>query len=132
MNTQNVGSLEACKRLVDAGIVLETEKVWIYARHIALKSSPPSWMLVTKSSVMSVTAAEKQPLSVIPAPCFTDVWRELPWVIDNYGLISMNKVDNITCCGYRKGMAIREPKFESENPTDALIELLIWVKGEEK
>ena len=114
MNELNYASVEASKKLVDNGIVLETDAVWgkFDTGDYGLFYS---WQYANDD--------------FIPAPCFTDVWRELPWVIDNYGLISMNKVDNITCCGYRKGMAIREPKFESENPTDALIDLLVWLKG---
>lgn len=117
MNPLNYASLEASKKLVDAGIVLITDVQWIYRVKRGVWGGG-HYELYTGIDTPS-----------IPAPCFTDVWRELPWVIDNYGLISMNKVDNITCCGYRKGMAIREPKFESENPTDALIDLLVWLKG---
>ena len=115
MNELNYASLEASKKLVENGIVLETDAVWgkLDTCDYGLFYS---WQYANDDC--------------IPAPCFTEVWRELPWVIDNYGLISMNKVDNITCCGYRKGMAIREPKFESENPTDALIDLLVWLSGE--
>ena len=115
MNELNYASLEASKKLVENGIVLETDAVWgkLDTCDYGLFYS---WQYANDDC--------------IPAPCFTEIWRELPWVIDNYGLISMNKVDNITCCGYRKGMAIREPKFESENPTDALIDLLVWLSGE--
>ena len=115
MNPLNYASLEASKKLVENGIVLETDAVWgkLDTCDYGLFYS---WQYANDDC--------------IPAPCFTEVWRELPWVIDNYGLISMNKVDNITCCGYRKGMAIREPKFESENPTDAIIDLLVWLSGE--
>ena len=112
MNTQNYASLEASKRLHDAGIVLKTEAYWI-----RVANSP--MMLVDNRH-----GADEY----YPAPSMAEVWRELPWVTDNYGLISMNKADNVTYCGYRKGLAIREPKFESNNPTDALIDLLIFVR----
>lgn len=128
MNKLNVASLSASKKLVDNGIVLETDAVWVkwyFDGSILSDRNPYEWRLQYK-------ALTQTDFESIPAPCFTEVWRELPWVIDNYGLISMNKVDNITCCGYRKGMAIREPKFESEKPTDALIDLLVWLKGEGK
>ncbi len=116
MNTQNYASLEACQRLVDAGIVLETEKAWFF--------STTGWELVDRHDKHKVNK------HYLPAPSMAEVWRELPWVTDNYGLISMNKADNVTYCGYRKGLAIREPKFESNNPTDALIDLLIFVRNE--
>ena len=112
MNTQNYASLEACQRLVDAGIVLKTEAYWI-----RVANSP-----------MMLTDNRHGADETYPAPSMAEVWRELPWVTDNYGLISMNKADNVTYCGYRKGLAIREPKFESNNPTDALIDLLIFVR----
>jgi hypothetical protein len=124
MNELNFASLRASKKLVDNGIVLETEMYW----GCQTGTGTPIWKLQLKNCHFLHYEGEDYP--EYPAPCFTDVWRELPWVIDNYGLISMNKVDNTTCCGYRKGMAIREPKFESENPTDALIDLLVWLSGE--
>lgn len=135
MNELNYASLSASKKLVDNGIVLETDYYWATYSESTLQSIRdagkvyPRPYLVTKESIHE---KHRTGHGYYPAPSFAEIWRELPWVIDNYGLISMNKVDNITCCGYRKGMAIREPKFESENPTDALIELLVWVKGEGK
>ena len=98
MNELNFASLEASKKLVDNGIVLETDFVW--------RLGADGWKLLNKDWVTNMMSNTYESY---PAPCFTEVWRELPWVIDN--------------------MAIREPKFESENPTDALIDLLIWLKG---
>ena len=117
MNELNYASLVASKNLHDAGIVLETDFVW--------RLGADGWKLLTKDWVRDMMSNTYES---IPAPSMAEVWRELPWVTDNYGLISMNKADNVTYCGYRKGLAIREPKFESNNPTDALIDLLIWVR----
>ena len=120
MNPLNYASLEASKRLVEAGIVLETEAGWYKIFRPGCHSF---------DMVLSMRSGnEKFYGDNYPAPSMAEVWRELPWVTDNYGLISMNKADNVTYCGYRKGLAIREPKFESNNPTDALIDLLIFVR----
>jgi len=68
MNPLNYGSREACERLVKAGIVLETEKVWIYARHIPLKGSDFCWQLFNRDSLMAIEATEQKPSCIIPAP----------------------------------------------------------------
>ena len=46
MNELNYASLEASKRLYDAGIVLETDAVW--AQRIYL--DPPDWVLISKDT----------------------------------------------------------------------------------
>lgn len=104
MNTQNVGSLEACQRLVDAGIELETEAYWI-----RVANSP--MMLVDNRH-----GADEY----YPAPSMAEVWRELPeWTECKKQAVETKCVlmtkDNIKV-------------FFSENPTDALIDLLIYIK----
>ena len=111
MNTQNVGSLEACKRLVDAGVVLETD--WYWVKLITREE----WVLSTLDNVFLKFYES------IPAPCFTEVWRELPeWTECKKQAVETKCVvmtkDNIKV-------------FFSENPTDALIDLLIWVRKEQ-
>ncbi len=64
MNPNNYASLEASKRLVEAGIVIETEAVW---RH---KRDKTGYYLSRK-------ALYHRP-SDIPAPSMAEVWRELP------------------------------------------------------
>lgn len=128
MNTQNYASLEASKGLVDAGIVLETEKVWFF--------STTGWELVDRYDKHKVNK------HYLPAPSMAEVWRELPaeyqtktkhlqLQIDkikrNDGVIvtSANYIYNDEesgCCVYKF--------YANENPTDAMIDLLIWVRKE--
>ena len=137
MNTQNYASFKASKKLFDAGIVLETSFSYFQEKpstnpNMHSFNIPQTEMpyVLLGTSQRDLSGYKDRYYSIIPAPSMAEVWRELPWVTDNYGLISMNKADNVTYCGYRKGLAIREPKFESNNPTDALIDLLIWVRKE--
>ena len=114
MNTQNYASLEACQRLVDAGIVLETESCWRYGLD-------DKWSLV---SVDWATTMMSNTLKVIPAPSMAEAWRELPeWTECKKQAVETKCVvmtkDNIKV-------------FFSINPTDALIDLLIWLKQQNR
>jgi len=111
MNTQNFAGLEACKRLVDAGIVLETESCWRYGLD-------DKWSLV---SVDWATTMMSNTLKVIPAPSMAEVWRELPEQHDDEYL-RLFKDEGKTFCGYGE----YADRWGNENPTDALIDLLIW------
>ena len=108
MNELNYASFEASKRLVDAGIVLETESCWRYGLD-------DKWSLV---SVDWATTMMSNTLKVIPAPSMAEVWRELPhgsWIHT----------------GSQGNEAWFDEKcFRNDNPTDALIDLLIWVLKE--
>jgi hypothetical protein len=115
MNPLNYATLEASKRLVDAGIVLETDMHWI-------KCKDGVWVLMQLGEVGNHAKGEIE--TWIPAPCFTEVWREVEVDgMSNYYqdgiLMSSCWCDDSEC-------------FKSTNPTDALISLLIWVKGEKK
>jgi len=118
MNPLNYASLEASKRLVAAGIVLETEAV----RERHRWPGGERWILVSRGIALNKT---------IPAPSMAEVWRELP-----------------VYCGVVKGVdeSIAKIAFDPEpvpgptlkelasiqrntNPTDALIDLLIFTKG---
>jgi hypothetical protein len=112
MNPNNHGTLEACQRLLDNGIVLETEFHWI---HNKLKDT---WKIGVKTLDMENHPEFWEP---IPAPSMAEVWRELP------GDTSINKMGgrNYTLLQNHK-----TPQFGSTNPTDALIDLLIWVRKE--
>jgi len=104
MNSFNYASLEASKKLVDNGIVLETEAYWI-----RVANSP--MMLVDNRH-----GADEY----YPAPSMAEVWRELPeWTECKKQAVETKCVlmtkDNIKV-------------FFSENPTDALIDLLIFVR----
>jgi hypothetical protein len=105
MNTQNYASLEASKRLVDAGIVLKTEAYWI-----RVANSP--MMLVDNRH-----GADEY----YPAPSMAEVWRELSEQHDDEYL-RLFKDEGKTFCGYGE----YADRWGNENPTDALIDLLIW------
>jgi hypothetical protein len=112
MNIKNYASFEASKRLVDAGIVLETEAYWI-----RVANSP--MMLVDNRH-----GADEY----YPATSMTDVWRELPQLIHKYQLTIKGEVSNALV-----GYSSREDWLyyvRDSNPTDALIDLLIWVRME--
>lgn len=119
-NPNNYASLEASKRLIEAGIVLETK---IVHYHDPISGE---WKL-SCIDLLYVGVAN------FPAPSMAEVWRELPWHIDNYGelMITGGSIPGTLYCGYRKGLSSREPLFVNyDNPTDALIDLLIWVRKE--
>ena len=55
----------------------------------------------------------------LPAPSMAEVWRELP------SRVSIEKYTNYSICGEMSNPVMRGQNI---NPTDALIDLLIWVK----
>ena len=119
MNELNVGSLEACQRLYRAGIVLETDFYWTWG------GAQDCWYLIRKD--------EPRRFAVIPAPSMAEVWRELPTDIRKRGErwdLGVDKTgDGRTVIGYSLHT---QPmiEFNNDNPTDALIEMLIWVEKE--
>ena len=134
MNPNNYASLEASKRLVNAGIVLETDAVWIYARHIPLKGADRIWKLFDRRSLMAIEVTEQRPSALIPAPSMAEVWRELSsfitreWDFANKLILTIKKMPfGITDCYYGD---TTEKLCSNINPTDALIDLLIWVRKE--
>ncbi|MFA5195965.1 MAG: hypothetical protein WC401_09245 [Bacteroidales bacterium] len=116
MNTQNFASLEASKRLVEAGIVLETEKVWFF--------STTGWELVDRYDKHKVNK------HYLPAPSMAEVWRELPNTLSNDTYVRLK-----TLMSYQAGYkALKDDvgvwfSYDT-NPTDALIDLLIFVRKE--
>jgi len=110
MNNDNYATLEASKRLVEAGIVLETEFYWVsYHPH------ENSFMLGDKSSLLLSAKSYY-------APSMAEVWRELP----EGSFIEKNGESN----GASTKM-LSDPIIANTNPTDALIDLLIWLRKEE-
>ena len=137
MNPNNYASLAASKRLVEAGIVLETDCIWV--KWYSDNYPQGEWRLMYKALIQVEEFTEQY-----PAACFTEVWRELP---ETYGtktrylelqvdkikradgviVTSANYIYNDAengCCVYKF--------FAKENPTDALIELLVWVKQQNR
>jgi hypothetical protein len=119
MNEANYGSLEACQRLFSAGIAMETEFYW------ELNVGPHNsdvWILGHR-----LNSRGKR----IPALSMAEVWRELPDHLDSplSDLVVTKDSIGITSCFYKVGH-----EFDSPNPTDALIDLLIWTaqRKEEK
>ena len=115
MNPLNYATLEASKRLHDAGIALNSEAVWIHVQG-------GSWYLRLKDDgIVSHSSLDK----VIPAPSMAEVWRELPDDIDGHEL-GMGKEDGESYVFYK---SLKDFPYNT-NPTDALIDLLIWVRSE--
>ncbi len=108
MNEQNYGSREACQRLVDAGIVLETETYW---------TKDDGDLKISHFSYISIDRR-----FAIPAPSPAEVWRELWGSITGYlriGYFGDSTFIEVPFTG---------PEYQNTNLTDALIDLLIWVK----
>lgn len=107
MNPNNYASLEASKRLVDAGIVLDTEALW-------MKDQLGHWILTDEP------CASWQ--EHYPAPSMAEVWRELPYAATIY------KGPRYNSAWIEHGMDNTE--IYKNNPTDAMIDLLIWARKE--
>jgi len=108
MNNLNYASREASQRLVDVGIVLDTDYMWF-------EHENKDWILVS-SDCVSIKAFKDG--HTYPAPSMAEVWRELP-----YGSWTHKSSDKYEAWFDQKC-------FQSTNPTDALIDLLIWVRKE--
>lgn len=118
MNKLNVASLEASKKLVENLVVLETDFVW--------RLGADGWKLLSKDWVTNMMSNTYESY---PAPCFTEVWRELPF--QSY----IKKLDDGStlvwiCNDDTDGKYIESNMIANTNPTDALIDLLIWLKEE--
>ena len=124
MNPLNYASLEASKRLVEAGIVLETEAGWYKIFRPGCHSF---------DMVLSMRSGnEKFYGDNYPAPSMAEVWRELPETALQpcrdtttgycHEYLSLQKDGDLTVAGYGEYSEIGR----NSNPTDALIDLLIW------
>lgn len=130
MNELNYGSLPACKALHEAGIVVETEKFWFC-------SAPPycdeHWFIAD--------ADKGHGYKKYPAPSMAEVWRELPCYRNVNGffqpfLVRVTDDSEPTIYSVFYSQEDERPVrpvpavYQSTNPTDALIDLLIWVRKE--
>lgn len=112
MNPNNYASLEASKRLVETGIVIETEAGWYKIFRPGCHSF---------DMVLSMRSGnEKFYGDNYPAPSMAEVWRELP----EGTYLHKNTFDTEAAFG------VKEYSIRDESPTDALIDLLIWVRKE--
>jgi len=123
MNPLNYASLEASKRLVEAGIVLETEAGWYKIFRPGCHSF---------DMVLSMRSGnEKFYGDNYPAPSMAEVWRELPETIDEYDLTCEKIFNGGMQAGYTtydvSGLRWKV-SLNAANPTDAMIDLLIWVR----
>jgi hypothetical protein len=120
MNPLNHGSLEACQRLQAAGIVLETDCKWS-------KTIYHDYELCNYDAHLHAIE-----LHNFPAPSMAEVWRELPDNVDDKGgeyYPVMTKDEGITRIELRDSRwSLLRSGIENTNPTDALIDLLIWVR----
>jgi hypothetical protein len=121
VNKDNYATLEAAQRLVDAGIVLETEKCWSMAQRID----------ITEKWHLEVNSDSIQLLPKFPAPSMAEVWRELHIAFrqrtDGLPYLRLIAEKDATIVE----VAFASKQFRNINPTDALIDLLIWVTAQE-
>ncbi len=114
MNALNYGSIKACQRLVDAGIVQDTDfyfKKFDGQIDFISREEKGSWLKQVEKGYAS-------PLAIfIPAPSMAEVWRELPEGCELWKDRYTHAANGPQGC----------ETFDS-NPTDALIDLLIWVR----
>lgn len=121
MNPNSYCTLEASQRLVAAGISLETDYLWCETNR--------GWRLHPKSK-----AGMYRWKATIPAPSMGELWRELPGELwwENRWLLKHLYQDQVFTyaeyCGYEDHALAKQ--CQNTNPTDALIDLLIWVRKE--
>ena len=145
MNPNNYASLEASQRLVEAGVMLETDFYWyVYNEDmcrslIAADKAIPAPYLVNRASVR--TRIGSIPTAYVPAPSMAEVWRELPESIKVRDRDYSLEVGKTQQGGAYAGYIWEEDEYYEhyehelqividDNPTDALIALLIWVRKE--
>jgi hypothetical protein len=125
LNAQNYATLEPCKRLVEAGIVLETEAAWCEYKN---GDGRATWGLGNKELI----ADDPRKRIWIPAPSMAEVWRELPDELEVNGETSHKVMwcegNNNHYCAYMRQFKVRSRYFTNINPTDALIDLLIFTR----
>jgi hypothetical protein len=127
MNKLNYASLEASKRLQDAGILLDTDYYWTdLDRQKSTKggkSYPPNWKLISKRIFTENLH--------IPAPSMAEVWRELPWQLVISGCDCMLGIfqprADLTYAVYDwHGEWLMHTR--NTNHIHAMIDLLIWAR----
>ena len=128
MNLDNYGSREACQRLHDAGIVLETDMNWV-------KCKDGMWVFMFIGDVGKHAIGEVE--TWISAPSLAEILRELPVYFDIDQCFQPNLVkvadDNkgVMYSAFYSLIVRKLPVpacYQSANPTDALIELRIWLE----
>ena len=134
MNPDNYASLEASRRLDEAGIVIETEFYWREYNPKTVKSLIDARKMAPQPYIINAESRCKNSKWEYPAPSMAEVWRELPEYVeykkDDRPLIEYLRIDKngdgSLSCGYGQYSEMTI----NDNPTDALIDLLIWVRKE--
>lgn len=109
----NYATREACQRLKDAGIEIETDVLWSNEPEDS-DDEPCHTVWKWKLRTQDEGTCEE----CLPAPTLAEVWRELP---DDTWLRKIGKSTKI--------MNSDNLFFDyDENPSDAAIDLLIWLK----
>ncbi len=121
MNSNNYCTQPYAQKLVDAGIWIK-DTDYFYANTF----SEVGWLLRKEDEF-------NQEDEFIPAPCFTEVWKELPELY-NDGRKCLMQIEGISVVGYSKGNGFDSScNFTSNgNLADAVIDLKIWVKESQK
>ena len=119
MNILNYASLEASKRLVEAGIVLETD--FYHVEHHA--GGYYQQAIVPKIELLTIPKDDI--VEINPAPSMAEVWREL---LKKHNVSLSGQQEGLTTAWTYAGGQETSPDIPNTNPTDALIDLLIWVK----
>ncbi len=121
MNPLNYASLEASKRLQDAGIFLETD--YVFGLNIPGTSCPKLLILEKYEEILRRWADSElfEQIQSIPAPSMAEIWRVLT------DSTSLKKLGNNHRAAW---FELLSSWCVSDNPTDALIDLLIWDRKE--
>jgi hypothetical protein len=118
MNPDNYCTLELSRKLAENGIQVETEAKWIIWP-MGLAELVYNWQYRVAD------------VEVFPAPSFAELWRELPESRQVEYLLTIKKMVGETIVGYENRGSwlyyIRDAKT-----ADALAELLVWVRKEQK
>jgi hypothetical protein len=126
MNHKNYCTPEYTQKLVDAGIVLETDFIWYL--------SPVNGICYIMSKEEWDSLRMSKDYFVGPAPQFQDVWDELPNTLKINGLWYEKRligIDNLNIVGYWYNTEVLV-QFAEINPTNAAIDLLCWLRKEGK
>jgi len=133
MNPQNYCSLEMSRKLVEAGIVVETD--FYHQTDLDINEYDGLVPKEERDDFMEQIRdghASDEIYEWIPAPSMAEIWRELPERIVNRQMIftpAIEKSDNSNIACYR-WFDHHLYEFHRENPCDALAELIICVKSQ--
>ena len=110
------GTREACQKLIEAGIEVETDSYWC---------DNLGWVTLRSGDDVPVESCDWK---IYPALSMFEAWRELPKG-QSYSISSIYEFDDR---GWKVIVTMNGHSFKNVNPTDALIDLLIWLKGSSK